>query len=373
MPFLIGENDKVTKMDDREARQTFERTLETDPEFFWPLKVELIERALSGDNGNQRADLRLQLSLDGTRQPCVVEIDSTSTPKSVERKTAQIREYLNRRNAADCPALLIRYLSGGIAEVLKKRGMSALDLNGNYLVQTSKFAAVRLDQKNRFPRSRQIKNVYRGTSSLVGRFLLRKPDVFERVQDIHDGILELGGDISLSTVSKALSGLDDDLLIHKERGEIRLTQPAELLSRLQSEYRQPKIQNEWRLKLPEDRAEQERWLTGMFGEESTWLWGGVTSAETRTSSPSDSVRYAYTRPFETIPDSLRERENRRFYNCIVQETDTDFVFFGRQDHQADDVQCYLELANLQGDSRVAEIAETYRENILTRFRGTSPT
>jgi hypothetical protein len=84
------------------------------------------------------------------------------------------------------------------------------------------------------------------------------------------------------------------------------------------------------------------------------------------------VRYAYTRPLESIPDRLKARENRRFYNCIVQETDTDFVFFGQQDHQADDVQSYLELTNLRGDSRASALAEEYRENILTRFRGTSP-
>jgi hypothetical protein len=357
-------------MKDRETQQTFERLVENDPELFWPIQIELAEKEMSRSKGKQRLDLRLELSLNDKRQSFVVEIESTSTPKSVDHKIRQVRGYSEEIEAGDCPALLVRHLSEKVAQVVKDRRMSALDLNGNYIIQTPEFAAVRLDQKNRFPRSRQIKNVYRGTTSLVGRFLLQGPTVFEKVQEIHDGIVGLGGNISLSTVSKALSGLDDDLLIHKERGKIRLTQPSELLSRLQSEYRQPKIQDEWRLQLPEDREEQEEWLTELS---SPWLWTGITSAELSTSAPADTVAHAYTRPFESIPNRLKACQNRRFYNCVLKETDSDFVFFGQQDYRADDVQCYLELANLKGDSRAAEIAKTYRENILTRFRGTSLT
>jgi len=234
------------------------------------------------------------------------------------------------------------------------------------VLQTDDFVAIRLDQENRYKESGGIKNVFRGTSSIVCRYLLHEPGSHESVSQIYERIQELDGRLSLSTVSKVLSTLSDELIV--EKGEdIRLLQPEKLLKNLRDQYRRPETVESIPLDLPEDREDREKFLSELLGG-ALWVWGGETSAERyATTTPSQEDR-AYTRELPLDEGWIQKYRDDRFYNCILHESRENFLYFGHDGHWASDVQTYLDLT--QGDKREREIAMDLESRILSRFDAT---
>jgi hypothetical protein len=122
---------------------------------------------------------------------------------------------------------------------------SGNDLCGNGVVTVPDEVLVyRTGQPNRFRWEAEIKNVFRGTSSLVPRVFLVKGD-YASVQEARGEILERGGNLVLGTVSKVCKTLDALLLIKRwrEKGsaaqELRLIQPDKLLDLLAANYVPP--------------------------------------------------------------------------------------------------------------------------------------
>lgn len=70
---------------------------------------------------------------------------------------------------------------------------------------------------------------------------MKEKRIFNSVNEIYEGIRNLGGDITLSTVSKVLSRLSDDLILQKDKTEIFILQPQKLLLNMKSSYKQPRI------------------------------------------------------------------------------------------------------------------------------------
>ena len=125
------------------------------------------------------------------------------------------KKLLEIEESRDNVLLALPYLSSSVVNLLEETEVSGIDLNGNYVLQTNNFLAIRLDQKNKYKQSSGIKNVFRGTSSIVCRYLLQNPGPHKTVTAIHEGIRELDGRVSLSTVSKVLSTLSDELIVEK--------------------------------------------------------------------------------------------------------------------------------------------------------------
>ena len=281
-----------------------------------------------------------------------------ATPRKVRNLLAhdQLRSPL--RVAAE-PLILVPYLSAGIAQQLERFGFSGIDLNGNYLILTSDLVAVRLDRPNEYPESRDIKKIYSYNSSIVGRFLLTTDRTFEQVKEIDEGISERGGGISLSTVSKVLKGLNEDMIISKTRDAIRLLQPRKLLDRLCDGYHAPRVDRELMLKLP--TTSRDALVTEALGE-GGWTWSGDTSAEAYAATTPPGVRVAYTRRIHASRASLREFEDTRFYNCVLKQTNDDFVYFDSRRQWASPIETYLALMQL--DKREREIAQRIREDVI---------
>ena len=136
--------------------------------------------------------------------------------------------------------LVVPYLSPDNIKLLESSLVSGIDLCGNgILIVPPELLIVRTGNPNRFPQSAPIRNVYRGDSSLVGRVFLVRP-VYRAVGDIAAAIRELSGNVSLATVSRVLKTMESDLIVGRERGDIRLLQPEKLLERLADNYRSPK-------------------------------------------------------------------------------------------------------------------------------------
>lgn len=315
------------------------------------------------NEGARQSDFEISFWWRGREVRFLAEIKTRTSPREVKNSLRDLKErWSDDRSPSNHALLALPYISSSIADLLEETGLSGMDLNGNYVLQTEDFVAIRLDQKNRYKESGGIKNVFRGTSSIVGRYLLHEPGPHHTVSRIHEGIQDLDGRVSLSTVSKVLSALDDKLII--EKGEvIRLLQPKKLLSNLRDEYRPPKTDASVHLNLPGDRTRKEQILLDLLGG-SLWVWDGQTSAERYATTTPSQQGVAFTREVPADTSRFDEYRDRRFYNCALHESRDDFVYFGHDEHWASDVQTYLDL--MQGDKRERDIALDLEDQILHR-------
>jgi len=319
--------------------------------------------ARGSNRETEPSDFEISFWWRGREIRFLAEIKTRTSPREVKHSLRDLKErWSEDRNPSHHALLALPYISSSIAGLLEETGLSGIDLNGNYVLQTEDFVAIRLDQKNRYKESGGIKNVFRGTSSIVCRYLLHEPGPHDTVSRIHKGIQNLDGRVSLSTVSKVLSALDDKLMIEKG-AVIRLLQPKKLLSNLRDEYRSPKTDASVRLQLPGGRTENEQILSDLLGG-SLWVWDGTTSAERYATTTPSQQSVAFTRELPADRGRFEAYRDKRFYNCTVHESRDDFVYFGHDEHWASDVQTYLDL--MQGDKREREIALDLENRILNR-------
>ena len=167
----------------------------------------------------------------------MVEFKGQSAPSYLAGAIEQVRAY-TAANPDLLPLVIVPYLGPKALERLIAAGVSGLDLCGNGVINVpGQWFVFRTGEKNRFPSSLPIKNIYRGASSIVARVFLLRPN-YQSVNEVRDEILKRKGDVSLSTVSKVLKALQEDLIISRN-DEIRLLQPERLLEQLQNSYRRP--------------------------------------------------------------------------------------------------------------------------------------
>ena len=337
---------------------TARRALRPGSELFAPLEV----LDADFDAEGLPADALLEMGYRGKSYQFLVEVKRRTAPSIVKVAIWEVRGLGDR--GARNPMIMVPHLSSTIVGLLEETGVSGLDLNGNYLLQLDDLVAIRLDRKNEYVESRDIKKVYAGDSSIVGRFLLREPGEFTQVTKVHEAIGALGGDISLSTVSKVLSALQEDLVIEKRGGRIRVLQAAELLAHLVDGYQPPRTGETLPLKLTDEGAAIRNTLDQELGA-GNWVWDGPTSAEHYTVTTPTRTHAAYTRADPRALDRLRPFEEPRFYNCVVKRTKKSFVYFDSRAPWSSPLECYLTL--MQMDKREREIAERLREEILQSF------
>ncbi len=350
-------------MNEQQLLDIFQNQIRREPSVYEPLRIRdlrLEQTVLDEDGRAWEADAAFDLDWRDKTIRCAAELNGRATPRRVRDTVRYLNNLLTAGQLDAKPVLIVPYLSNGIAEQLDQSGVSALDLNGNYLILTDDLVAIRLDQPNQYPESRDIKKVYSYNSSIVGRFLLAANRTFEQVNEIHDGIQEMGGGISLSTVSKVLKSLDEDMIISKKRGEIRLLQPGKLLDRLCEGYREPRVGRSYKLKFGD--GDQDEFLNKFLGSDN-WVWSGETSAETYAATTTPRTRVAYFNALTPEMEALHMQfGDDRFYNCLVEQTDDDFVYFARHGQWASPVETYLALSQL--DKRERQIAQSIRENVI---------
>lgn len=297
-----------------------------------------------------------------------------STPRLIATTLALVRETLTRGVA---PLLFAPYMSPEILDQIERSGCSGIDLCGNgVVIAPGLFSVHRTGGANRFTTSAPIKNVYRGTSSMIGRLLLVQP-VFPTVQSVAAELQSRDllarecnvTPVALSTVSKALAALAEDVLISR-KGAIRLLQPETLLEKLAANYRMP---------TPARRLRGR--LTGFSGSLTDALMLRVQNTRTcLCASGTASVhRYAVMARGDVLrvhcPDAslllgdLAFDESDRFPNLEVIETTEQSLYFDTRSEDgfvwSSPIQSYLEL--MQGDKRDIETASHLCDYILKRL------
>lgn len=288
----------------------------------------------------------------------IAEIRARSSPQMATQAILQLK---NGAQEKDNLLLIVPYLSKALVQMISSQKMSALDLNGNYYVQTPEFLAIRLDQENQYKDSQPIKKIFSGNSSLVGRLLLTQKGPFNSLRDIGESMAKRGVGVTMSTISKVLTTLEEDLIVQKENNQIRLIQPDKLLDRFTEEYVPPKIEEIIKIMVPDPLALlKEKFPT------SAWSITGESSAYRYTVTTPPKVFSAYV----TDLISLDADPDERFPNLILKQTGELPVYFDRLKEDginfSSKLQSYLELSQL--DKREKEIAQGIREDILNNLK-----
>ncbi|HVS38881.1 MAG TPA: hypothetical protein VMS17_25210 [Gemmataceae bacterium] len=322
----------------------------------------------------------MQLTWNDQSRLFAVEYKSKSTPAEVQAASDQVRR-LSRPPL--WPMVLVPYLPEERLDQLEREGVSGLDLCGNGVVAVpGEWLVRRAGKPNLYRQSFPIKNIFRGTSSLVARVFLIQP-TYGAVSEIREKVEELGTAVTLSTASKVLARLEEELIVGRQTGEIRLLQPEKLLQRLVENYRPPEVTQRFVGKtitnggpevllmeprpdwLPEDRV-------------SRVLTGASSIRRLYAELPREPMLSFYCRDLAALVGRLQRdgdvREQERFPDLELLETNDDTVYFGRcvvgGVPYASTVQTYVELAT--GGKREQEMAEKVKTLILHTLKQPIP-
>jgi hypothetical protein len=325
---------------------------------FAPLHVEVQDREVRAGHGKYRFDAVLKVSWGERWVELWAEHKASPSLLIAQRALETLAAHLDKDERWRS-LLLLDYLSSDMQRLLREAGASGMDLCGNYMIQTPEFLALRVDQPNLYPSSRPIQNIYAGQSALVSRLALTLPTLPVRLDDWSTEIAARGGQLSISTISKVLAALRDDLMLSSSRSTPRLLQPAKLLHKLAAAYEPPTARRTLKVKLPDDEASRAALLRERLGDDL--VWSGDTSATLYGGGMAPTVARLYTTT-RLDEQAWRDLSNARFYNCELHEIDDPPAFFDRCELWSSPVQAYLEMSN--GDARAKELTRELERYIL---------
>jgi hypothetical protein len=330
-----------------------------------PLQVELVDNT----QWQKMIDAVVAITWDKEKHLFAAEYKALSTPKEF---ASAIDQVLRTSHASGLhPLILMPYLNERQLDELTERQISGVDFCGNgVVVIPHQILVLRSGKPNLFPASAAIKNVYRKNSSLVSRAFLAQP-IFKSVGDIEAFIQMHGGHeaaISLSTVSKALKALEEDLIVSREKGTIRLIQPEKLLDKLVTNFAKPFVRRFLVGKSPSDIQDLMHQLVENSTRHQVWLTGtGVGSANQYATMARENFLSVYCTDLYRLLAGVEFKETTRFPNLEIVETVDRTVYFDTRFHKgfgwASPVQTYLEL--MVGGQREQDIATQVKPVILT--------
>ncbi len=336
---------------------------------FPPLQFQLIETELR--SSNTTCDALLQVNWLGFEAKFAAEIRRYSSDKILFEAVRQAYYVANQFDAH--PLVVTPWLSPEQLESLERERISAIDLSGNGIVIIpGKILVARSGKPNLFPDSRTVKNVYDGVSSLVARTLLCKPD-YVSVNELLNEIHSRAGLITQSTVSKALKQLDEDIVVSRDKGKIKLLQAEKLMNRLAANFEEPDIFDSVSGKLEIESGNVAQFVSSLVARHpsSQLIVSGRSSVNKYAVMGREPLVDFYCYDdlqgiIETIPDfDLMSR----FPNLRIFLVKDPTVFFDPRLEDgirwASPVQSYLEL--MIGDKRDKETAEQVRKYILKKI------
>lgn len=331
---------------------------------FDPLNLTPVEPE-AAPSTRARVDWILKMTWEGRTERFAVEYSSLSTPKRLEAALGQLARFGNRQLR---PMLMAPHLDENWLNRLATEGISGLDLSGNgVVVVPGRWLVYRTGAPNAYPTSQYIQAVYRGRSSFVPRVLVVRPR-FDQVTGVRDEIRGRGGQISLSTVSKVLKRLEEELLVSREGG-VELLQPAQLLNRLAESFEPPDVSRRISGRV-EDPKRVLATILSTTEERDVEVAGRGDRVYTLYPG-SERTLSVYTTNLERTLEDLEFEETRRFPDLELLESREESVYFDRRERDGflwtSPVQTYLELAT--GGKRERKIAGQLRNDLVTAAGG----
>jgi len=300
------------------------------------------------------------------------EYSPRSTPK--EFQSALDRTLRVNNTTGLQPMVLVPFLNEKQLLELADRKLSGLDFSGNgVVIVPEQLFVFRSGSSNQFPASETIRNVYRRNSSIVPRVFLIQP-FFDSVNSIQSSVQRYGGDtasVSLSTVSKVLKTLEDDIIISREKGNIHLLQPERLLEKLSTNFVRPSIRRFLVGKSPYDTETlMHKILDNALHRQVSLVGTGVGSVGQYAVMAREDLLSVYCTDQYRLLTGIEFNETSRFPNLEIIETQDKTVYFdartGKGFEWASPIQTYLEL--MAGDQRQRETASQVKEVILRSLR-----
>lgn len=329
-------------------------------------------------------DAILAVLVDGQTYEFAAEFKSRNSPRIFEDALSQIQTTAQRLQML--PMLVVPYLREDQLAELQRRRLSGIDLSGNGVITVpGKLLVYRTGSPNKFPDSAPTKYAYRGATSLVARaFLCRS--AFQSLADIEEAIRIRGGRVVMSTISKALKRMTDDLIIDRTNEGYRLRQPEKLLEKLVESYTPPQTGKTVTLKVKRvtDVTEGRQLTAGgsslvaslmrdgepLRGDLITLT--GVSSIENYAVMGRHDWPVFYTSNVGKLLEIWGDRveQTSRFIDLELRETDDPTVYFDQRMKEnlpyASPVQVFLECS--AGDKRDRETALQVKDLILRELR-----
>ena len=321
---------------------------------------------------NRRFDAFIEAKWQQNIARFAVECKALSTPRAFQDSVNFLKSFSLPNDYL--PMLFMPYLSERQLQDLEREGLSGIDLCGNgVVIVRGTFVVYRSGGKNRFPSSALIKNIYRKNSSMVGRALFLRAS-YQTVQDIRAKINQRNllvnrwdkKPMSLSTVSKVLKTLQDDLIVTRKE-TIHMLQPDKLLGKLRENYDPPAVKERIRLKISEENGEVWKLLSKHSQAlDLPLMASGASSVARYAVMQRGDLLSVYCPKVEVLLERMPGSQSDRFPNLELLETEDETIYFDARKEEsfwwASPVQVYLEL--MAGDKRDQETAEQLKTLIL---------
>jgi hypothetical protein len=310
------------------------------------------------------------------------EIKARSTPKDFAAGIALLKTAGLPKNRP--PLLIVPFLSESQLQELDRQGINGVDLCGNGVINIpQRLTVFRTGQPNTFPSYLPIKNIYRNSSSIVGRVLFSSPK-FSSVNQVVEAIARrdifaptMGlPSLTLGTVSKVLSALEQDLIIQRDANGIALLQPDTLLEKLSRNYATPPaVAHQLKVNLSGKDLLQ-RLAAASAKIKAPVVATGLSSVGRYAVMQREEKLAVYCPRTDLLLEQLAPASSAatRFPNLEIFDTQDPTVYFDATRESeflwASPVQTYLEL--MAGDKRDQDTASQVRALLLNAIETNRP-
>jgi len=348
------------------------KQLEPGSDKFAPLIIKSIEleTQLKKDIG---VDAVIEFCIvDGPCFKSLVQFKTIATPKAISPAAYNFVFLNNKVNDKEMvPLLIVPYMGIEQAKILQKEGISWIDLCGNMMVKVDgKIYIERTGNKNLFPDTSPIKKIFEGVSSLVSRVLLLKKEPFKSLFEIVNFINAKGGNITLSTVSKVISALEEGLFITKIQEGISVTSREKLLDKLLEGYKSYTERNKNVTSTFAINGRSSLFNNFFREQKIDYAMCGFTAALLKNLATTNRTTMFIKSINETMKvferNNINIKPDTEFGQLDLIETRNPCVWFnlqGKPDYSVvDDIELYLEM--MIDTPRGPKIAEILKERIL---------
>ncbi|MEN6386867.1 MAG: hypothetical protein ABFD79_16930 [Phycisphaerales bacterium] len=329
-----------------------------------------------------QADAVAEFTIDnGPSFKALIEIKTLANPKTILVACKVLRDELERVNNPEfIPIIIAPYIGDKQAAILAKEGISWIDLSGNMRIQIlNKVYIERTGKLNKYPDTVPIRKIFQGTSSLVTRALLLQPEGFSSINKVTDFINSRNANITLSTVSKVLNSLEQELYIDKSKSLIRVRDAKKLLDKLTEGSINSTQRKMWKTyKFAVDKVKNI--YMSLWERQIEYAAYGFYAAQLKGLTVTNEINIfvkdieQLKKAAEHILYSVKFVPDSEFGNFSITETDDPGVWFNisKQTNMIDcsvidDIELYLEMA--VDKPRGPKIAEIIKTNILRGFNG----
>ncbi len=204
------------------------------------------QKKSSGENTITRPDVRLEIDFSGVVVTVLGEIKTQITPKVLEQVGPWLAR-IKRSNPKEIYILICPFLSPTSQKYCQENEIDFIDMSGNVFIQIpGKVVIQRLGQPNKYKEKRLFRNPFGGISSRVVRVLLQFPQKKWTITAIQKELQEeserqkkyLDFNLSLSSISKTVQSLEEELLIRRDGLQIAVPEPSQLLFRWSEKYKE---------------------------------------------------------------------------------------------------------------------------------------